>query len=128
MLNHKISLELHLLDLLRRGSFDPLDDFVTISLRNKQSWNTNTTSSAIIAHDNSRNVFFLPIVNDDDHRATHLLDVSGLLDKTALFVASKHERSNRGAWVVKFFLVTFNQQLFRVLLVVASVYIRFIVV
>ena len=64
VLDEEIGLQLHLGKLVRTGMLHPVLELLAVRLADEQRRNSNAGTGAIIAHDDSLDIFFLVVIND----------------------------------------------------------------
>ena len=116
--HHKLAHEDHGLALLVTSLLVPFNELLSVVLSDQHRWDTNTTTSSIVAHENLINHLWA-IIHDDSYRDAKVLHVANFLDEGAISTVSDHERSDvSGAVQLELIFINFITSLLMLIEVV----------
>ena len=116
--HHELAHEDHGLALLVASLLVPFNELLPVVLSNQHRWDTNTTTSSIVAHENLINHLWA-IVHDDSYRDAKVLHVANFLDEGAISTVGDHERSDvSGAVQLELIFINFITSLLMLIEVV----------
>ena len=116
--HHELAHEDHGLALLVTSLLVPFNELLSVVLSNQHRWDTNTTTSSIVAHENLINHLWA-IVHDDSYRDAKVLHVANFLDEGAISTVGDHERSDvSGAVQLELIFINFITSLLMLIEVV----------
>lgn len=116
--HHELAHENHGFALFITSLFVPFNKLLSVVLSNQHRWDTNTTTSSIVAHENLINHLWA-IVHDYSYRDAKVLHVANFLDEGAISTVRDHERSDvSGAIQLELSLINFITSLLMLIEVV----------